>query len=622
MYGVTVPVNNNNVIRCGMERTLEMLRRFDASRVLFCIGKYEFDPAAREKTLSALSENIAFFGKNGLQTGVWLWALSVKGNPGFTYIRGLDGKTYDGSCCPLDGDFLDAAADYVRALAKTGPDVIQFDDDLRYGFLGGSPGCLCDRHVRLISEKAGRKLTREEISRAVLTGGKNAVRDAYLSANGDGLRLFAARMRGAVDSVDPRIRIGFCACMSTWDVDGTDAPELSRIFAGGTRPLCRLIGAPYWAVKRSWGNELQDVIELERMEAAWTRRGDIEIISEGDVYPRPRSACPAVYLECFDTALRAAGCLDGIQKYGIDYTSDPGYETGYAAFHEKNRSLYREIDRAFSGRKSFGVRVYEFPKKISGTEAPTAVNAGYDPCDLFFSRAARLLAFNGIPTVYEGEGACGIAFGENARYLTDGALKKGMIIDVAAAEILSGRGVDTGIASIGKEVRASCELFDGGERIPASKSVFFDIVLRDGTRVMSWVEADGRRIPVTFLYTNAAGQRFFVLNVRTRGESPDVFRHYARSRQLAEAVVLLSGRPLPVYFPGHPALYVQIAEGKGGMTFGLWNLFPDPALSPASEINVPFGNLRFINCRGRTEGGRIVLSDIPAYSFAGFEILY
>jgi hypothetical protein len=55
---------------------------------------------------------------------------------------------------------------------------------------------------------------------------------------------------------------------------------------------------------------------------------NIEVLSEGDVYPRPRHKIPANYLEIFDTALRAADCTNGIHKYMLDYTSNAGnYET-------------------------------------------------------------------------------------------------------------------------------------------------------------------------------------------------------------------------------------------------------------------------------------------------------
>ena len=38
------------------------------------------------------------------------------------------------------------------------------------------------------------------------------------------------------------------------------------IMAGNTQPFVRLIGAPYWAANRSWGNFVQDVVELPEDE--------------------------------------------------------------------------------------------------------------------------------------------------------------------------------------------------------------------------------------------------------------------------------------------------------------------------------------------------------------------
>ena len=99
----------------------------------------------------------------------------------------------------------------------------------------------------------------------------------------------------------------------------------------------RLIGAPYWAVRTSFGVSLQDAIELERMESSWDRAEDIEVFAEGDVYPRPRYNCPASYLEGFDTALRASGAFDGILRISIDYVSNVGCESGYLKKYLKNK---------------------------------------------------------------------------------------------------------------------------------------------------------------------------------------------------------------------------------------------------------------------------------------------
>ena len=89
-------------------------------------------------------------------------------------------------------------------------------------------------------------------------------------------------MRIAVDSINPDIRMAFCACMSSWDLDGVDAYTITKILAGNTKPLIRLSGAPYWAVNQAFGQRLQGVIEQERMARKILGRNKIEL--EDKVY--------------------------------------------------------------------------------------------------------------------------------------------------------------------------------------------------------------------------------------------------------------------------------------------------------------------------------------------------
>ena len=107
--------------------------------------------------------------------------------------------------------------------------MIMFDDDLRYGFFDIGFGCLCDNHVAAISEILGEKLTGEELSKRILSGGRNKYRSALLEANGSFLEEFAGDMRTYVDSVNTNIRLGYCSCLTSWDIDGTDPMRVSRI---------------------------------------------------------------------------------------------------------------------------------------------------------------------------------------------------------------------------------------------------------------------------------------------------------------------------------------------------------------------------------------------------------
>ena len=242
--------------------------------------------------MKELRENCAYFKANGFETGAWVWTFWLENNKSFTNMRSLNGTEITEFMCPLDKSFVEFAAGYIRDIAETGVDIIQFDDDFRYGFLSDSPACLCDRHIAEICRLTGEQLTREEIQKHILTGGKNKYRDAYLKANGDALRAFAAEMRRAVNQVNPEIRLGACACLTAWDIDGTDAAELLGILAGKTRPFARLIGVPYWAAKGEWGSKLQDVIELERMESSWTESENIELFAEGGFLPKTENPMP------------------------------------------------------------------------------------------------------------------------------------------------------------------------------------------------------------------------------------------------------------------------------------------------------------------------------------------
>ncbi|MBE6767836.1 MAG: hypothetical protein E7549_02870 [Ruminococcaceae bacterium] len=625
MYTISVPLMNGNVKRNDRERALQELRRLDAKRVFLALDTYETDGEKRAAVLKELTDNCRFFQENGFEVGAWIWTFWVKNNTAFRNMRSIKGEEIGHIMCPTDENFVAFAADYLCDIARCGVDLIQFDDDFRYGFLADSPACLCDGHIERINGITGETSTREELYNNIVSGGKNKFRDAYLKVNGDAFRSFARTVREAVDTVAPTVRIGACACMSAWDIDGTDAYELARILAGNAKPFVRLIGAPYWAVNKSWGNCLQDVVELERMESAWTRNGDIEIMAEGDAYPRPRTQCPAAFLEGFDTAIRAAGCTDGILKYGMDYTSRVDYETGYARFHERNRGAYGDIDRVFGDKVSCGIRVYESMKKISDMVMPTQVNGQVDIQDLFFSKAARTLACNSIPTVYDGEGVCGIVFDENARTLPLSALKNGTILDIAAAEILADRGVDVGLRKIRSLLKEDGVLYEehflkDDNHVSAMGAEIYDIEIDAIAEILSDITVFEGKVPVSYRYENANGERFLVFNLNTRhGELP-LLKQYARGRQIADAVPWLSGKKLPAYVYGHPSLYVQTKEKDGRLAVGLWNFYADTAIEPIVELGKTYSKIACIHCDGRLDGDRVYLNDIAPYTFVGFEV--
>ena len=603
------------------EKRAAMLREAGADRVFLVIGSNALVNGTREKELAALRENTAYLKAAGYEVGAWLWAFYLSEENPYVKMTGADGNVSRLTVCPADRAYRAAMGGFLAEIAATGVDAIMFDDDLRYGFQDIGFGCTCKLHRGMINKALGRTATKTELRQALLSGGENPVRSAFVRANGEALESFCAEMRRWVDKTAPSVRLGFCSCITSWDLDGTTPDRLSRLLAGDTRPFYRLIGAPYWGAMRAWGNRIGDVIELTRAEAA--RRGDpeTEIFSEGDTYPRPRFATPASFLECYDTALRAAGCTDGILKYMQDYTAAAEYETGYHRAHLKNAALYPRLGRLFGGKTCVGVRVYENAAKYETLPIPARTEGNMEVQHVAFPAASRFLTANSIPSVYEGPGVCGIAFGGDAETLPPEAFEKGLILDAEAARILAGRGVDTGVLAVGDPVDAGGEYFcrEGYTVSHSGGALARPLTLRPEATVLSELKTEnGAALPLSYVYKNAAGQRFLVFAFEALFASQSWMRCYLRQKQIAEFAAE-AGDGLPAFCPGHPELYVLAKQAGSRVAVGLWNLFPDAIDAPRVTLSAPATSVKSLACKATAGGNTVTLSPIPAYGFAFFE---
>ena len=616
-YTVSVPLMNVRFRRQGKEALTAHLKALGAKRVFLALGSNCLLSPKREQELAALPENVAYLKDAGFEVGAWLWAFYLSEEVGYTRMEAPDGRRAKVTVCPMDEAYITDMGGLIQEIARCGVDLIQFDDDYRYGFQDMGFGCTCPLHLRRIEALLGRSVTAEERKDSLYAGGPGDLRDAFIQANGEALEHFAAAMRRYLDEVAPQVRMGFCSCITSWDLDGTTPDRISRLLAGNTRPFYRLIGAPYWAAMRAWGNRLCDVIEIERSECARRKDASIEIFSEGDPFPRPRYKTPASYLEIFDTALRAAGCTDGILKYALDYSAAAGYETGYVAAAQRSAAACEAVDRFFAGKTCVGVRCYDKPDKYRTFPIPERI-AGTDRVQhLAFSATSRFLAANSIPTVYEGEGVIGAAFGDDALCVPETALSNGMILDVSAAQRLTERGVDVGAAAFGEPFRADAEVFadDGTVAIP-NPAEARTLTPSPRAEVLSWYETgDGERKPLSYTYQNAAGQRFLVYAMEGYFGEQDWFRQYTRQRQI-DAFVRRCGKRLPAFCPGHPELYVLAKTDGKQLAVGLWNAFPDRILSPTVRLDRAYAEAESFGCEAALNGDAVTLSDVAPYDCA------
>ncbi len=616
VYKIGVPIMNLQAERQGREKLLEGAKRLGAERI-FCAQETGCCRSPlKEKELEALRANCAFFKKEGFEVGAWMWTFQLDNSDGFTHMRAPDGKESKTLVCPLDEEYIKLQGSFLAECAKTGIDLIMFDDDYRFGFQDMGIGCVCDKHLALIEKELGEKVSPDVLKDKLYAGGRNKYRDAFLKVNGYSLEYFARRMREYVDSANPSVRLGFCSCITSWDIDGTTPDRLARIMAGKTKPFYRLIGAPYWAAMKAWGNRLGDVIDFERFECSQNADKDIEIFSEGDVYPRPRYRIPAAYLEGLDTALRAAGCTHGMLKYGLDYSMNAGVENGYIRASEHNKAAYEKIPVLFGDKKTTGVRLYVKPDKYAYTDVPERIAGTSQIEHISFPKGAKAFNANGIPVTFEGEGVTNAAFGEDVNAVPAEALKKGLILDAAAAKILQDKGIDTGIESFGEEVTVNLENFpetpvplDGGTWVRK-------LTLKDGAELESTFETENGEIPASFRYENADGERFLVFAFDAYFTNESVFRQYPRAKQLANAAEWLGGEKLPAYLPDAPDAYVMTKTDGKETAVGVWNFSVDTVFDPVLPLDGTYRLADTLNCTAEIKNDKLHLSDIVPFAFA------
>lgn len=623
MYKTSIPFLLGQIDKYGVEPFIKRLKEVNADIVFLALECYKMQKEEQEKVFDSLRKNVPIFQAAGFTVGVWVWAFMIKEKNNYTHITTASGNVSYVEVCPSDKDFCNFAYEYMQNIAKSNPDIIMFDDDFRYGFLDGSGlGCTCKNHRAYMSKILGEDLSTKELAPLIFSGGKNKYRSAFLQANGHYLREFAKQSRAAVDSINPNIRLGACSCMSTWDFDGISSVEIARILAGKTKPFMRLIGAPYWAYNRSWRNRLQDVIELERMESSWCD-DDIELWAEGDVYPRPRFTSAANVLEGFDMALRASGSVNGIHKYTFDYYAAPGYEEGYNNKHLKNQPIYNKIDKYFADKTPVGVRVYEHITKFENMDVPAYYDGKDSVQNLFFSPASWMMSAQTIPTIYNGLGTVGIAFGENSKYLDKDALDNGLILDISAAKILQGKGIDVGlervesnIFSVDEEYFPSKNLYVGLMRCPA-----YEIKVKNDAKILSLfiTETNKNGFVGSYSYENKDGQKFLVFAFDGYNYNDHAFKQPARGKQIVEWINSI-GKCLPAVMLGNPDCYMLCKENEKEKAVWIGNFFADECMNTTVCLDKNYSEIEFVNCIGKLNGCQVELEYVAPYASVGFVV--
>ena len=281
MYKIAVPITNRYPNREMDEAaTLAALKKAGAQRVWLCACRGIEAEAVLADDLRLLRQHRLFFEANGLEVGAWISSLGHGGpltqddagtplnGKAYQKIVGLTGETGCDGLCPSGEAFSHDYAEWIGRIAQTGIKLIMIDDDYRLSTRPCGNGCCCDLHMAEYRRRVGENIERKDMFPLIMRGKANKYRDAWLDMGRDALLGLARKIRARVDEVDPTVRVGVCAVMGTWDVDGVTALEITKTLAGSTRPFLRTIGAPYWAAM-TMSQRLEVIIGYTRLQRYW-----------------------------------------------------------------------------------------------------------------------------------------------------------------------------------------------------------------------------------------------------------------------------------------------------------------------------------------------------------------
>jgi len=610
------------------EQTLRDLKTAGADQVMYACG-FPYAVGEKEQILAWAKADLPRLKAAGLGACVWINAFGF-GAPlseeskrllPFQRITSPTGKTLDSAFCPTDPEFTGYYCKFVQELLRAGAETILLDDDLCLNVRPGL-GCVCDRHLRRLREALNEEISREEIFEKVFTGEPNRYRTAWAKVMGDSLKEFCITLRNAVDEVNPSARMGFCSGYTSWDLEGTDALELTGLLAGKSKPLLRYSAAPYWEYTGRFPWEPEGhIVEFCRQQIQWSKhQTDVELFTENDTYPRPRTNVPAFAAESFDFMTSADSAPNQL-KYLFDYVSSPDYERGYLEAHLRNRNLIRTVGERLGSLPAAGVYVHETMRKFTEMTLPTPFCGEKQIMrSVSFSAASALLSANGIPVTYEDHGGVTAAFGDGGR--TVPLHQKAYLLDLPAAMELQKRGIDVGLDSTVPSSRGEAEYF----RKPADYVRISDRTTEGFVRAelspKATVESEfSPGMPSSYRYVNGEGMKFLVLLFR--GDFicsiQEIASSYYRQAQIAD--FCREEGALPAFCPKHPKLHLICKESEEELAVAYCNYGNDPIEAPLFEISVPLGDGESFGCEATPEKEGIRLSGIPARSFGAFRYL-
>lgn len=526
--------------------------------------------------------------KDGVECGILVQATIGHGyklNVDFPYQHLIDLTTGERRyvACPYDEDFRDYLRNTFKTLAELSPKTMMVDDDFR---LMGRPGmgCACPLHMKAVSQKAGRNVTREELCEALLGEKKDkTLRDIFVETQKESLLGGAKAMREGVDSVDPALPMSFCCVGATTEF----AADIAKILAGkGNPPMVRVHNGNYHPAGAKYINE--HFHRAAKQIAILKNNGVDILLAETDTCPQNRYSTSAQNLHTHFTGTILEGATGA--KHWI---------TRLATFEPKAGEAYR---KKLSANKGFYEKLSEIQKEVRWQGAATPISLSEEHFGDFSSTpnygwSVRVFERLGLPCFFTADTNC------NAAYFFEDAdvglrTDEEMINFFKGTAVLSGQAAklccDRGLTEyIGVEVRTwngktlsgeyfpktdtNCNAQIGSlELVPINREVVSESTvyhIPDGkTRNMLF--------PGCTSYKNSLGGTVIVFcgNPYTEYNYLQAFSFLNESRKTQLADIMKRTGNLPVYYPDDMEMLLRAGTfPDGGLLVAAFNISLDRA---------------------------------------------
>lgn len=391
----------------------------------------------------------------GIELGWWITG-TLKTGPSDDFIRQvkINGESHPFSNCPSDPEYIKRFCENITLFTSiANPDFIITEDDFS---IAAAQGCYCKYHLEAFEKLSGRYYSREELASVFSSDSPKDIEIAKLWRENlkNSLVNFAKEMRKAIDSVDPKIPIGYMQSGGV-DFEGGGTYEIAKALAGENHtPFSRIYGTFYCGFKAK-------KLPEHTFHAIYSKQHipkDFLFYHESDTFPHTRHFTSGAQMNALMGTMYSCG-FDGSTFQVASLLDEQTEETAYGKMFDRERTRFNAINK--------------LAKKCELSGVGLCYDPFYNTYDTsvkdYISLWSHCIGRFGIPyTTLESD----VAFWDvrQAKYSSDEeiitALSKGLFLDGEAAKKLCERGFGKYLGvSVGKDVTEGNNLiYDLGTR--------------------------------------------------------------------------------------------------------------------------------------------------------------